>query len=256
MRRKLNFTGRRKLTRAMVSLSISEISGKQSVSCSTKIPKRLLSEGSSRIILEAHAGALVARRELGTIDQPLSLLNDTQLLQNIGGAGRFSVKVLAANSANILAAAYGLLPEDSSDGDQKALLPIVVADIAVPWRVSFADEGDDTNDGPVLYVSDKVPGGTTRLQNDELFLALVLPAVVERVAHEVVSEGRPTESWKAKWYKAILTELAGDFGGIQPEEDGFEAEQSEWAERCAEEFTKKFLLIERWSSLIAGVEND
>jgi hypothetical protein len=105
-------------------------------------------------------------------------------------------------------------------------------------------------------VSDKVPGGTTRLQNDELFLALVLPAVVERVAHEVVSEGRPTESWKARWYKAILTELAGDFGGIQPEEDGFEAEQIEWAERCAEEFTKKFLLIERWSALIAGTEND
>lgn len=250
MRRKINFTGRRKIPRSMIGLAVGVNSGERSVSCIARIEKSIVADSDGRVILEAYSGAQVERRDLGTIGEPIDIAADRTILQSLGGTPRFAVKVLAADSARILASAIGLVPEDNDTGGQKALLPMVLTKMNLPWRVGFPDEGDDTSDGPILYVSDRIPGGTTRLQNDEAFLALVLPTAVEQISAEVVAFGRPTEGWQERWYKRILIGLAGEFDNLQPDDDEFDSVRNDWAARTAEEFCQKFGLVERWAALM------
>ena len=250
MRRKLNFTGRRKIPRSMIGLSVGGDNGERSISCMARIEKSIVADSAGRVVLEAYSGAQVERRELGTISNPIDIVADRTILQLLGGTPRFAVKVLAANSAQILASAIGLAPEDNDVGGQKALLPMMLTKMNLPWKIGFPDEGDDTNDGPILYVSDRVPGGTARLQNDEAFLALVLPTAVEQISAEAVAYGRPSEGWQERWYKRILVGLAGEFDNLQPEDDNFDSARSDWAARTAEEFCQKFGLVERWTALL------
>jgi hypothetical protein len=234
----------------MIGLSIGGVNGERSISCMARIEKSIVADGAARVILEAYSGAQVERRELGTIGTPIDIVADRTILQLLGGTPRFAVKVLAANSAQILASAIGLAPEDDDVGGQKALLPMVLTKMNLPWRVGFPDEGDDTDDGPILYVSDRVPGGTARLQNDDAFLALVLPMAVEQIATEAVVYGRPSEGWQERWYKRILVGLGGEFDNLQPEDDNFDSARSDWAARIAEEFCGRFGLVERWMALL------
>ena len=94
----------------------------------------------------------------------------------------------------------------------ESLIPTELDDIgSVVWRLDWEDDMD----GPTLKINSRVPELKQRLQSDDYYAALIIPAVFRevliRMAWEALEEdGGPwNEDWRRRW-KIFIRELLND----------------------------------------------
>lgn len=248
MSRRLNFTGRKKLTRASIKIRMHETKLGQpaSFSADVNIPGDFRLSPQGRVYVEAYVGASAMRFDFGTVaavTQPVEcLLSEI----DAGTPVLFRVKVVdeSEHIGRLLAAAHGIRPEGDDDGaDRKALLPLRGCDLGEEvWHLEF-----DKDAGPTLAINNRVPGLVERFPSDATLMAAIYPEVVRQMAMRVWSGNSGFDEgadWLSDWTKWLIEQLGREVSAD-------ELDDSDSVEVLANDVARNFAAKHKYASAMA-----
>lgn len=201
MRRRFNYTGRKRIERERISLTIH----RQNQSVVSFNLSRLDIDDldlppHARIYVDAYYRTELKRFDFGTVAHrvyPSSLsLTDLAYPENL----KFRVLVVDPSSGKILARADKIVPEEPAK--RRPILPVEFKDLGCEiWRIEY--EGDEG--GPILCINKRIPVIENISKQDPLFFICVYPAVLREILmrmifiEEVDSVSDPRVGWHRDW---------------------------------------------------------
>jgi hypothetical protein len=254
MIRRLNYTGRRTISRAHVTVRL--IPGTDGVPTFTaqydiaefKFP------GEARVYIEAYNSNSYRRFNFGTVGAP-EVPNDTRLLDvTPRPLPRFRLKVVDETTRHglLLGVADKVVPLRSDDDLQNrlSLLPVEFVDLGERvWRL-------DLSDSPVLELNHRIDNISEAARSSGSFLGLLYPEVLRRVLHRIVVEDQETDpnadedDWQTQWLR-----FACAVPGIEPPPADASADaagdREEWVEAAVRAFCQTHEARRRTESAVA-----
>lgn len=218
MKRRFNHTGRKRIEQSNCTINLMD--GKedvQSFSANLELAELALPEN-ARVYVEAYVKNSSMRFDFGTVsDMRSGGVHDLTDL-DIGGAVLFRVRVVdeSALVGKILASANRLRPSgEQRPMGRRPILPVRTTDLGSEvWKLEI-----DEDTGPVLCVSNKLPGLKEQVKTDPIYGALILPQVVRLVVSRIVSSGSfDEEDWTGHWSAWVHAECGLDLGSMMAEE--------------------------------------
>lgn len=222
MQRRFNYTGRKKIKRSAIQLSLlPRNEGPQAFDAKIKLDGLELPEH-ARVYVEAYHKASYMRFDFGQVGK-LRAPADRQLRDiDSGASALFRVKVVdeSGEHGRILAEADHLSPlgGDQANANRISLLPVETADLRdAVWQLEFSDR-------PVLVLNRAIENISAIAHGDEHFFTLVYPVVVQRVLFQILCiegdadvDGDP-DDWRTQWLKFVC-QLPGVTEPPQPSAD-------------------------------------
>lgn len=254
MIRRFNYTGRRRIERSDVSVTLR--------AGNNDVPEfdlnlnlaRLQLPGSAKIYVEAYYRTSWMRFSCG-IAEKIEYPPDRRLTEiDRGSTVYFRVLVVDETGVHgrIVASVDGIRPLQPGEKEDKrrSLLPVNLTDLGQEvWRLRF--EPAD----PVLEVNNRIPEVQNRLQRDPVFLAMVYPAVIRQVLeHGIFVEGLDdddeAETWQARWVRFSRNLVPFEVPSLVQEEAENNRELIlDWIDQVARAFCAKFKVLDEF---IAG----
>lgn len=249
MRKRLNYTGRKKIPQRLVSVSLRKTEPRSfGVEWDNlKLPP------SGAVYVEAYSSGspTVMRFPWGTVGSPAPPA-ETSLTDVDGESVSFDLKVVDESESigRLLGVCRNIRPRapDEAVDEQSgrlSILPVNPVDLGDRvWRMSFA------HDWPWLEVNNQIPGIMELVRHDQRFFALVFPEIVRRILVEIVltrgiSRPDDTESeWQSLW---LRWGIHWHPDGISPEEDEDAVDAKvEWIERVVESFCRRHAVRDKF----------
>jgi len=243
MKRRFNYTGRKKIPREKISISLNRDNNRrpQSFRADMRLNDLHLPP-ESKVYIEAYHRTEVRRYVFGTV-RNLIAPEDTGLA-DIGYSDNLKFRVLLVDESGthglILAHADRIKPEASLE--RRAILPVAFDDLGRQiWRIEFA--GDDN--APLLVLNRNIPNIENIARSDPQFILYVYPQVIREVLSHTVfvdgvdSQAEPDIDWHKDWLDFTKTILPGVTIPeiLDPHQDGFDKEEvQEWINKVVEEF--------------------
>lgn len=245
MRRRLNFTRRRRISQSDISIQLLQDDAPPLRFDAQVSLDRYDLPPSANVFLEAY-------RRNSYMRFPWGRVSDTRppgqrlALTDIDSADTvyFRVKVVgSADEDGLILAQADRIRVNVSD---QSILPVSVTDLdEIVWRLSFDD------DEPFLLVNSRIDGILDLVRSDASFAALVYPAVLrdilDRLCQEATDGGDDQQHWVTTWERfarALNTEPI-------PRSDG--PGRDRWIDATANLFASKHRLLNRYrNSLNAG----
>lgn len=253
MIRRFNYTGRTKIPRSRVDISLFKDNEGKYFRAKVNLDGLELSP-EAKIYIEANYKGVYQRFYFGTVahfkepeNTRLNELPETELAY-------FDISIVdeTGKVGLLLGKARGIaVSTDGVPNDRIPLLPVNPTDLKNQfWRLSF-DSGDDGR--PVLEINKNIPEVFEMARNDIKFISLVYPAAFRGVLIKLLEQGdfdTEEDSWVSQWNKFITTILGiKNFPDTDNETDGLTPEQEEWIDDCVNEYCKKFQLFEKFTAL-------
>jgi hypothetical protein len=253
MIRRLNYTGRVKVPRNRVDISLfKDNEGKY-------FKAKINLEGfnfppEAKVFIEPNYKGVYQRFDFGTVanfkepnNTRLNELPETELAY-------FDISIVDESNkiGLLLGKAKGIpVSTDNIPNDRIPLLYVNPTDLKNQfWKLSF-DSSDDNR--PILEINNRIPELYEKAKNDINFISLVYPIAFRGVLTKIIEEGSfdvEEDHWIALWLKFINTTL-----GIKAlpetnnEQEGMTPEQEEWIDECVNEYCKKFQLFDKFLAL-------
>lgn len=243
MRRRINYTGRRKITREKVSIILNRDNNSvRSFSANINLDGFNFPPD-ARIYIDTYHKTEVKRYDFGTAENIVPP-RDTGLA-GLAYPENLKFRILMVDESGkhglILAHADRIRPV--SDMNTKSILPVEFCDLGQQiWRVDFAgDEGS-----PVLAINENIPNIQTIAKSDPQFIMYVYPAVIREVLmHMIFAEGidspsDPPVEWHRDWLDFSRRVLPGEGPPeiLDSREDDFESDAAwAWINKVVEEFS-------------------
>ncbi|MFV2045278.1 MAG: hypothetical protein ACC700_18850 [Anaerolineales bacterium] len=212
MKRRLNFTGRKRIPRNMIDCFVSTNSGGGSEFKVDVDLSGLNLPGNAQVFIEAYYRSSVMRYDLGKVDS-LQTPFTSRLDEIQSDIIFFRVKVVdqADGVGRILAIADGISP--GTDAPRSSLLPVTKQDLRDRiWRLSF------DGPSPVLEVNNQYRSNIAIdeiVRTEPAFLTLVLPAVLREVLTQILVINEYDEldgdDWQSQWLQ-----FASSFPAVEP----------------------------------------
>jgi hypothetical protein len=250
MIRRLNYTGRRKIPRENINITLFRNGGVEEFDAVIRTVALGLPE-TARVFVEAYHKSDWMRFDYGTVGAP-AIPPDRRLTVFYAGARiLFRVKVVSAGeeSGKILAEADRLTPL-SSDGhrEREPLLPVrIVANLGDQiWRVTW-------NGGPVLELNRNEPECKHLLTADPRFKWLILPEVLRCILTRLLSEDMDEEEEPGadsigKRWLAFAGSLHAE---PPPPVEGRDADTIEsWVDEVVAAFCRRHRALDHWRAAI------
>lgn len=243
MIRRLNYTGRKRISRSRVTVRLLPAPGG---GWRFDAEFDLAEHGfpsESNVYLEAYNATSYMRFAFGTVGA--KCVPPDLVLREITQSPlpKFRLKVVDARHGLLLGVADKLIPlqPDESLAHKQSLLPVEFRDLGERvWRL-------DVSDWPVLELNQRVADLGEIARSGDSFLALVYPEVVRRILHEAVIEQEQTDpafdeaDWTSLWLRYVCS-LPGVEApperaiGVAEEEARAHAE--EWIEQAVQAFCR------------------
>ncbi|HOQ66983.1 MAG TPA: hypothetical protein PLY82_13710 [Methanosarcina thermophila] len=247
MKRTINYTGRKRISRERISISFSRQNGSVvSFSLSRLDLSGLDLPSNALISVEAYYRTELKRIQLGQADsfhQILSTdLTDMGYPENL----KFRIIVVDPSTKKILAYADRIAPEEPSG--RKSILPVEFRDLGNRiWMITY--EGDEGS--PVLCINNRIPDIQNIAKRDSQFFMQVYPcAIREILTYMVFVEGvesvrDPSVDWNRDWLEFTKSM------GIQPPlsltpDDNQQFDKDEvfkWIDNVVEAFCNRYSQI-------------
>jgi hypothetical protein len=246
--RRLNYTGRKRIRREDVSISLNGKPGEIATFDAnlTRLAEYKLPD-SARVFVEARLQTRWMRFEFGTVGA-ITPTADRRLTEFDSTDGvLFSVKVTASadKAGKLLAEADRIPVRFPGDVEERRspLLPVKSEDIGHEvYRVDF------TGTEPVLLVN-RAAGDKDTLARSPMFMALVYPAALREILTRILHiEGIDDldddgDNWEARWLR-FAASLPGM--GSVPAKDG--DDQDQWINDAVAAFAKHQTMLDRFIS--------
>ncbi len=233
VQRRINSTGRVRITRDRINISLEEPAGAifPWATATINLEKVGLPDNAP-VVIEAYYRSSSMRFACGTTKN--IKVPDRMILSDIdrGGAVHFRVLVLAPDkSGRILASAERLRPAKKGDGpDRQPLLPLRETDLGTElWKIDI-----DDRTGPTLLVNNRVPGLAARIRTSPLLHGVILPHAFRTILQNLTAAGEDEEDdlWGTDWRK-FLDELGVP---TEPDDPNDEDSRDEWVETAVKVF--------------------
>lgn len=240
MIRRLNFTGRKRVSKAHVTVNLHE-EGKSRFLVAVGLD---LSEyqlpAPSRVFVEAYRQTRWQRFDFGTVGAPLFAEGARPLLKGFGSAQgvRFRLRVVEPATALLLALCDDVRPvrEPGKKGG-RSLLPVDWGELRHHTHKLEID--DET--GPLLLVSRVLVPDRDAFVGSREFVSLALPEILRRILERAVlaAGDEDSEGWAVDWLR-----LAGRWNGSAPpsghaEADSLTDDEEDWIDAAIEGFSRE-----------------
>ena len=238
MQRTINHTGRRKLERSELSITLNEKPGSapdfdvEFALNADNLPD------DAQIYVEAYSSNTLQRFDYGTVASPAPPVNRKLDQLDLNGSTLFRVRVVdeSGHIGRLVASAQGIRAESEDDTSDHASLMVLASRPLgqQTWRVNIA-EGEK----PELVINSAIPDAMGQLKGNPIFRALILPAAFRQVLlfyvwDDQFDEGSPQERWLG---------FGEMFAGERPH-TGDPAEFAAWVDTAVERFSERFRLCE------------
>ena len=242
MRRRLNFTQRKRISQSDVSIRlIDEDAPPLSFEAQVSLDGYDLPP-TANVFLEAYRRNSYMRFPWGTVSDTRRVVRRLTLTDiDSSDTVYFRVKVVgSADEDGLIIAQADRIRVNAAD---QSILPVSVTDLdEIVWRVSFDD------DEPFLLVNSRIEGILDLVRSDASFGALVYPAVLrdilERLCPEVTEGGDDQQHWVNTWETFAQSLNAEPI----PQSDGPGRDQ--WIDSTVNLFASSHRLLDRYRSVL------
>lgn len=258
MIRRLNFTGRAKIPRKRISVSLLPSGNGPSKMFDAEYDLDGLGLPSeARVYIESYHRSQYMRFDFGTVKTPVPPAE--RELTDIDPTARplFRVKVVdhTARFARILAVADKIIPVDQTEAreDRKSLLYVRFVDLGNRiWEL------DLDCDWPELQINERIEDRREIARSDEAFQALVYPQVVRQVLTRIINDDAnddetDLDDWPSLWLR--FAQNLPNAGPI-PEGGGDVArgEKEAWIDDAVNAFSANIDALGKFLSLHPAME--
>jgi len=240
MIRKFNYTGRKKLKRQRVDISVADERPYKSFTATLDL-KGLGLADDAKVYIEPYYKSSFMRFPFGTVSNPQTPENT--VLTDIPSTSiiRFRVKVVdeATKLGRIIRVADKIKPKNLEEsGNRESILHIdwdKDLDQQI-FRVTFPD-----NDYPRLEINKRIENAKELVKSDPIFRSLVFPVAVRQVAERIAMTWEEFDeedcSWQSKWLK-FIKEVLHENVEVEFEENN-EDEINHWVDEIVAAFCRK-----------------
>lgn len=249
MKRRLNYTGRKKINRDKIGIALYRNEGMiNSFSAKLDLAGMSLPEDAKVYVVTYHSTDQ-KRFDFGTVGEVIIPRNTN--LEDLAHAENLKFRVLVVDETGeqglILAHADRIspLPEEKN----KSILPVYFKDIGQQiWKIEYKEDGG----GPSLVLNSRIPNIQSLAKTDQLFFFFVYPAVIKEVLTHIIfvnggdSVEDPTIEWQGDWLRFAVKIVSGEAppSNISPDNGD---ESMQWIDRVVEEFCSS---RKGWSQLV------
>ncbi|MCH7641247.1 hypothetical protein IID22_03560 [Patescibacteria group bacterium] len=242
MTRRINHTGRKKIERSNVSISIVEHDQNRRSFTADLALKALDLPGDAKVFVEAYYKQSIQRFSFGTVSN-IRTPESTSLDEiDHGGTILFRVKVVDSTSkvGRLLAAAERINAKGQSDEDNRDyLVTLKTADLGEDiWRMELSSDIK-----PCLIINNRIPNASVRVKSDPVFQGLILPAMVRDVLTYLFWDEEchiDEETWQVSWIEYCENLTTTDLP-----ENGDPGELRNWMDDVVTKFCNSFRLGSR-----------
>lgn len=251
MKRRINSTGRKRIMRADIKISMLEALPGEPLQARAEL--NLVDYGfppDAQVTIEAYHRASGQRFNCNTVEAlniPSPLVLDEV---DHSGTVLFRVKVVNNEEplGQLLGSAERIQPKSETDNKgKKPLFPVLHRDIGAEiWKVELGPDH-----GPNLVLNNRLPDFRHRLQQDPLLQGLMLPAALRIVLEALIKDSDgivdDDEDWKTDWKEFCKSGLSIHEGppGLGSEEE----EKAEWIDNVIKKFSKKHNFLKKIQNL-------
>jgi hypothetical protein len=251
--RRINSTGRSRITRSAVFAKLEAENGEARLSVDLDLTQLPSMPPSAAVRVDAYRKGEVETFSLGTVAglNPLQ----AQLLRRFGDPDGVLLRIkIVSTDANdegrLLAFGDQLKPTSPKDAEstKKAILPFRGDDTLGQeiWRLSLDAEG------PVVLMNSGLPSWNTTARSPQ-FILLVYPEVMRKISRWVAAARRDGETVDSAgtsmsdWMRFVMG-LGIDLFEVDGDSD--DEDLDKFANKCAEKFSNKYRLLERFKDLV------
>lgn len=258
MIRKFNFTGRKRIPRSRIAVSILPAErGPASFEASFDLSGMKLPDH-ARIFMEAYRGGNFMRFPFGTVGRPEPCPD--RILQDFEPKSLilFRVKVVDPKAkGRILAGADRIIPRGAKDetGNRVSLLPVDFVDLGnLVWRLDLA------GDWPSLQLNLRAGNIREIARSDRFFLSLIYPEILRQILHRIVIEEDHTdpetdpEDWMSQWLIFTGRMFGENYLPPSGRSEPVVQEKYKWIEEAVEVFCVNHQTLESFIQACNGEE--
>jgi len=243
MKRRLNYTDRKRIKRENVSMNFIRQNGTIVAFAVNKIDLNDLNlPPEARVYVEANYRTELRRFDFGTAGSVSNSspcdLRGMAYPENL----KFRILVVDTSDGKLLAHADRISPEEPAE--KKPILPVEFSDLGNEiWRVKH--EGDEGS--PILVINSKIPNIQNIARQDAQFLIYVYPQVIREILNHMVlvdgvdSTTEPSTDWHGDWIE-FVRQLGVDFPDTLNKNDGnfSEEEALRWIDHSVTAFCDSY----------------
>ena len=258
MIRRFNYTGRKKIPRSRVSISLHEAPGKALAFDASVNLEGLPLPATGSLLVEAYRRAYFRRFSCGTAGTPKFPKNC--VLEGLDSDALVLFRVKAVDrKGRIFAVADKINPSRTGEepANRQFLLPVDFEDLGnTIWQLDL--EGDI----PILQLNKSLENIREIARSDSFFLSLIYPEVVRQVLHKIVVEDDYTDAdadgeddWMSGWLKFAIEMLGRR---VLPPSGGSEPiiqEKLKWIDDVVEAFSSKHQVLEKFVKAQKALES-
>lgn len=236
MIRRFNFTGRRRITRDRISITLTVKNGRAENFKATLDMEDL--DGpefeNARVLVDACHRIDVKRYDFGAVKNLIHPNTDLDFLKDCGENLRFRVLVVDPSSRRILASAEKIRPMRVGG---RPLLDVYFVDLGQrAWKLEFVGDG-----APRLLVNKCIPKHFPTSQPE--FITYILPAVLQQILSHIIFvdeigdiEEDDTD-WRNEWLDFAKLYSREEVPILDKEDEHFDEDEVEsWIEDVVEDF--------------------
>lgn len=239
MIRKFNYTGRRKLKRQRVDISVIDERPYKSFTATLDLKGLSLSDD-AKVYIEPYHKSSFMRFPFGTVAIPQT--PESTILTDIPSTSiiRFRVKVVDETTklGRIIRVADKIKPKNFEESGNRVSILHIDWDKDLDqqiFRVTFPD-----NDYPRLEINKRIENAKELVKSDQVFRSLVFPVAIRTVAERIAMGGFDEEddSWQSTWLKFIKGVLHVNVE-VEFDDDSNDEEINYWVEEIVSAFCRK-----------------
>ena len=236
-KRRINFTGRKRISRDHIDIRLLEAGPDDTLKATLRLDLGGLGfPANAALAVEAYHRSTGMRFDCGTISDP-SVPECLELSEIDPGVNvLFRVRVIdqERESGMLLGSAEGIQPRSDEDGDgRRSIFPVLQLDLRQEvWKVDVDEQA-----GPSLILNNRIPGFKMRLLENPLLQGAILPNALRIVLQKIAEDPIPDDDygWKTDW---LLYCQEGLGVSDDPSELGPD-ERTEWVEDVLRSFCEK-----------------
>lgn len=241
MIRKFNYTGRRKLKRERVSISVVDERPYKSFTATLDLKGLGLSED-AKIYIEPYYKSSFMRFPFGTVANPQ--MPGNTILTEIPSTSivLFRIKVVdeTRKVGRIIRIADRIKPINPEDSGNRMSILHIDWDQDLDqqiFRVTFPD-----NDYPRLEINKRIENAKELIKSNQIFRSLVFPVAIRQVAEKIAMTwsdfDEEDDSWQSTWLKFIKQALNVNIE-VEFDENSTDDEINYWVEEIVSAFCRK-----------------
>lgn len=204
MKRRFNYTGREKLTKDAVKISINKANGKPKSITAKLNFNEIKYPGNTKIYLDAYHKTDRKRFDFGKISN--TVIPEDLTVDELAYTDNLMFRLMlideSGEKGKIIAHADRIRADE--EADKKPILPVRFDDLGQQiWKLEFTGE----EGGPILCINNKIPALENLVKSDSVFFMYVFPAAIREILTHMIfidtveNPDEPSVTWHNDWLK-------------------------------------------------------